>query len=206
MKIYIDFDDVICETAKYIARLAKDLFGTDLPYNEIRFFDLQKAYALSDAQYDRLMLECHTPESLLAYKETPYASSVINKWIRDGHDVSVITGRPFSSYEPSRMWLDHHGLERAPLFTVDKYGREKIFQAASHNMTLEQLYSMNFDFAVEDSPAAFDHLLHFENCWVAVFDRPWNRQEKLPGQQFARCRGWLEIDKMLKALQEQKTV
>ena len=197
MKIYIDFDDVICETAKHITKLAKELFGIELPYREMQFFNLQKVFELSDAQYNELMETCHTPENLLTYEETPYASSVINKWIDAGHEVSVVTGRPFDAYEPSRKWLDNHGLERAALYTVDKYGREKNVQSYTYAMTLEQLYSMDFDFAIEDSPVAFEHVLHFKNCKVAVFDRPWNRESELPNERFIRCSDWLEIDKLI---------
>ena len=55
MKIYIDFDDVICETAKYFTKIAKELFGIDVPYRQVQFFNLQKSFDLSDEQYDKLM-------------------------------------------------------------------------------------------------------------------------------------------------------
>ncbi len=194
MKVYIDFDDVICETAKYFTKIAKDLFGIEVPYSEVQFFNLQKTFELTDEQYDELMRVGHLPENLLAYEETPGASVIINKWVDAGHEVSIITGRPFNSYEPSRQWLDEHDLNRVPLFCVDKYGRETFNKDCTYSMTLEQLYSLTFDFAIEDSPAAFEHVLHFENCKVAVFDRPWNRQAKLPNDDFIRCDGWQEID------------
>lgn len=196
MKIYIDFDDIICETAEYFTKIAKELFGIDVPYRQVQFFNLQKSFDLSDAQYDELMEAGHTPENLLNYEETGGASRTINKWVDEGHEVFIITGRPFNSYEPSRTWLDEHQLERVPLFCVDKYGRETFGQDFIYNMTLEQLYSMTFDFAIEDSPAAFEHVLHFEKCKVAVFDRPWNRQVELPNDNFVRCGGWQEIDRV----------
>ena len=37
MKIYIDFDDVICETAKYFTKIAKELFDIDVPINRCSF-------------------------------------------------------------------------------------------------------------------------------------------------------------------------
>ena len=196
MKIYIDFDDVICETAEYFTKIARELFGIDVPYRQVQFFNLQKSFDLSDAQYDELMEAGHTPENLLNYEETAGASRTINKWVDEGHEVFIITGRPFNSYEPSRKWLDGHQLERVPLFCVDKYGRETFGQDFIYNMTLEQLYSMTFDFAIEDSPAAFEHVLHFEKCKVAVFDRPWNRQVEFPNDNFVRCEGWQEIDRV----------
>ena len=196
MKIYIDFDDVICETAKYFTKLAKDLFDINVPYNQVHFFNLQKSFGLTDTQYDELMIAGHLPENLLAYEETPGASETINKWLDDGHEVSIITGRPFESYESSRSWLDNHGLERVPVVCVDKYGRENFNKDFSYGMTLEELYQLTFDFAVEDSPAAFEHVMHFDNCKVAVFDRPWNNKFELPNDRFTRCRNWQEIDNL----------
>lgn len=136
------------------------------------------------------------PENLLNYEETPGASEAINKWVDQGHEVFIITGRPFNSYEPSRKWLDEHHLERVPLFCVDKYGRETAKQDYKYNMTLEELYNMTFDFAVEDSPAAFEHVIHFDNCRTAVFDRPWNSRAELPNDRFVRCKDWQEIDRV----------
>lgn len=197
MKVYIDFDDVICETAKNFTILAKELFDIDVPYEEVQFFNLKKSFDLDDEQYDKLMKAGHTPENLLSYEETADASETINKWIEQGHEVFIITGRPFDSYEPSRKWLDEHNLDRVPLFCVDKYGREKINQGCTYSMTLAELYSIPFDFAVEDSPAAFEHVQRFKNCKVAVFNRPWNASAELPNKNFVRCDGWKEIKDLL---------
>lgn len=201
MKVYIDFDDVICETAKFFTKLAKELFGIDLPYSEVQFFNLQKTFDLDDEQYGELMKAGHFPENLLAYEETPHASEIINKWLDEGHEISIITGRPFDSYEPSRKWLDEHGLERVPLFCVDKYGRESFNQGCSYSLTLQALYSMTFDFAIEDSPAAFEHVLHFDKCKVAVFDRPWNQKVEFPNDNFVRCADWQEINQIFEKMQ-----
>lgn len=194
MRVYIDFDDVICETARCFTKLAKELFNIDVPYNEVQFFNLKKSFDLDDTQYDELMKVGHFPENLLAYEETPGASETINKWVDKGHEVFIITGRPFDAYESSRKWLDEHALNRVPLFCVDKYGRETFNRDCTYNMTLSKLYDMQFDFAVEDSPAAFEHVLHFKNCKVAVFDRPWNERVTFPDDRFIRCRDWNEID------------
>lgn len=197
MKIYIDFDDVICETALYFTKLAKELFGIELPYSEVQFFNLKKSFNLNDEQYDELMKAGHIPENLLAYAETPGASKTINKWIDAGAEVYVITGRPFDAYEPSRRWLDEHGLDRVPLKCVDKYGRENFNEGCTYSMTLNELYDMTFDLAIEDSPAAFEHVMHFENCKIAVFNRPWNKSAILPDERFVRCDSWDSIDKLM---------
>ena len=194
MRIYIDFDDVICETARYFTIIAKQLFGIEVPYEKVKYFNLQKSFNLTDSQYCELMKEGHKPGILLAYEETPDASTIINNWVDEGHEVSIITGRPFDSYEPSRKWLDNHNLSRVPFFCVDKYGREINNHTNRFSMTLQDFYSMTFDFAVEDSPAVFEHLLHFENCKVAVFNRPWNENVEMPNKNFVRSKNWKEID------------
>ena len=196
MKIYIDFDDVICETAVFFTKIAKELFDIDLPYSQVQFFNLKKTFDLNDEQYDELMRVGHISSNLLSYEETADASKIINKWVDACHEVKIITGRPFDAYEPSRKWLDDHNLDRVPLFCVDKYGRESFNKDCSYSMTLEDLYALTFDFAIEDSPAAFEHVMHFENCKVAVFNRPWNKNEELPNDSFVRCDNWEKIDEL----------
>lgn len=67
MKIYIDFDDVICETGQFFSKIAKELFDIDVPYQQVQFFNLQKTFDLSDEQYDELMKVGHLSENLLKF-------------------------------------------------------------------------------------------------------------------------------------------
>ena len=87
MKIYVDFDDCLCESARTFSRLAFNMFGKDVPYEEMRYFNLQKAFGLTDEQYAQLLVRGHEPEVLLSFQETPGASAVINEWIGKGSDV-----------------------------------------------------------------------------------------------------------------------
>lgn len=190
MKIYIDFDDCLCETARAFTEIAKRLFGKDVPYEEVRFFNLQQSFELTDDEYEQLMLEGHRPEELLSYDETPGASKVINEWIDCGHEVYIITGRPSSAYDASRRWLDNHGLERVTLFCLNKYGRDSFIKNSEFTLELEDYYKMNFDYAVEDSPMAFKFFEHLPNLKVMVYDRPWNRECELPGENYTRCFDW----------------
>ncbi len=193
MNIYVDFDDCLCETGRAFSRLAADMFGINVPYGEMRYFNLQQAFGLTDEQYDRLLVRGHEPEVLLSFEETPGASAVINEWISQGHNVSVITGRPFNSYEPSRAWLDSHGLQNVKVYFLDKYGRENFLKYGDFNLTLDDFFRMEFDYAVEDSPLAFRFFDHLPDLKVMVFDRPWNRSAELPGSSYRRCPDWESI-------------
>lgn len=196
MKIYVDFDDVLCETGRYLSKLAEELFGIKVPYAEMLRFNLKEAFGLNDSQYDLLLKKGHERDVLIASEETPQASQTVNRWTKEGHEVFIITGRAFNTYEPSRIWLDNHNLKNVPLICVDKYGREGSCDW-SYGITLEELYGMDFDFAVEDSPVAYEHLMHFRKCTVAVFNRPWNSQSVFPNERFVRCAGWQDIDRLL---------
>jgi phosphoglycolate phosphatase-like HAD superfamily hydrolase len=112
LKIYVDFDDCLCETGRYFSVLAEKLFGKRVPYEDMRFFELQKTFSLTEEQFDHLMTEGHRPEALLSIEETPGASAGLQAWMNRGYEVFVITGRPYGAYEPSRLWLDRHGLDQ----------------------------------------------------------------------------------------------
>ena len=133
LSIYVDFDDCLCETARHFSGLVADMYGVDVPYESINFFDLKKSFSLTKEQYDHMMEIAHQPGVLLTYEETPGAIETVNDWIDKGYDVTVITGRPYSAYEASREWLDRHGLERVKLYCLNKYGRMRLNYLKENN-------------------------------------------------------------------------
>lgn len=190
MKIYVDYDDCLCETARNFSDLAVEMFGKNVPYEKIRYFELDKSFDLNEEQFVQFMSKGHEPDVLLSYEETPGASEVLNEWLRQGHDVSIITGRPFSSYEPSRAWLDRHDLKDVKLYCLNKYGRDGFIRDSDFSLELDDYYRMKFDVAVEDSPKAFKFFDHLPDLKVMVYDRPWNRECMLPGDNYTRCADW----------------
>ncbi len=197
MKIYVDFDDCLCETARSFSDLAVELFDKHVPYEEIRFFELDKSFDLNEEQYEQFMLKGHEPEVLLSYAETPGASSVINEWLSEGHEVSIITGRPFSAYDASRKWLDEHGLTQVKLYCLNKYGRDSFIKNSDFSLELEDYYKMAFDFAVEDSPKAFRFFSHLPDLKVLVIDRPWNKDCTFLNGNYIRCFDWESIQRIV---------
>ena len=190
MNIYVDFDDCLCETARHFSVLVKEMYGLDVPYEKIKYFNLQKSFSLTDEKYDELMIEGHKPDVLLSYEETPGAIQTLNSWFKKGHDVKIITGRPSSAYDASRQWLNQHGLEKVPLFCLNKYGRDTFIKGSTFNLELEDYYKMHFDYAVEDSPHAFKFFDHLPNLKIMVIDHPWNRECEFPNQNYKRCFDW----------------
>ena len=196
LNIYVDFDDCLCETAREFTNIAARLFGKNVPYEDVKFFNLQKTFDLTDEEYQEMMIEGHTHKTLIEYEETPGASTVLNELMDQGHTINIITGRPVTTYEDSRQWLDDHNLNRAKLLFLNKYGRDTFYEKGSYNLELADFYQMDFDFAVEDSPLAFPYLDHFDDLKVMVFDRPWN-QECTLGENYKRCTSWDMIKRYL---------
>ena len=199
MKIYVDFDDCLCETARSFSALAVEMFDKHVPYEQIRYFDLDRSFDLNEEQFEQFMTRGHQPEVLLSYEETPGASEVLSEWSALGHEVSVITGRPFSAYEPSRLWLDNHGLQNIKLYCLNKYGRDTFGKDKDYSLCLDDYYRMTFDYAVEDSPKAFRFFDHLPQLQVLVYDRPWNRECAFPGPNFRRCLDWKSIRSIVAA-------
>ncbi|MCR4691988.1 MAG: 2-dehydropantoate 2-reductase [Lachnospiraceae bacterium] len=198
MNIYVDFDDCLCETARHFSLLVKDLFGIWVPYEEIRYFNLQKSFSLEEKDYEEMMLKAHSPEVLLSYEETPGAVAVVREWLEKGHQVSVITGRPYSAFEASRQWLDRHDLSEVPLYCLNKYGRDSFIKNSDFSLEIEDYRKMHFDYAVEDSPSAFPFFDHLPELKVMVIDRPWNKDAVFPGKNYQRCFDWEMIRDLVK--------
>ncbi len=177
MRIYIDFDDVLCETARHLSALARELFDRDVPYEAISGFDLKKAFDLSDAEIDGLMEHAHRTGFLTDIAPAPGGLEAVRTLETRGHDLVIVTGRPSASHDGSCGWLRKHGLAHLSLLYVDKYGRAAAQPPPDAPKTLsrEEFATLHFDVAIDDAPGALDLLANRQNCTVIVYDRPWNR-------------------------------
>jgi uncharacterized protein len=194
MRIYSDFDDVLCETAQALSDLAKGMFGRDVPYENIEFFNLQKAFSLTDEEINSLMARAHEPDFLVALNPIPGAVKAVQELSEAGHEVIIVTGRQSLCHEGTSQWLRDHGLGHLPIIYVDKYRRAPPTLPAHlpKMLTIEELHELHFDMAIDDSPTALDLLKHRTQCHLVVFDRPWNRNYP-SAPHIRRAYSWQEI-------------
>lgn len=202
MRIYVDFDDVISETARTLCGLADRLYGRKIRYEDVFAFDLKTSFGLSRSEIDALMDVAHSHEYLLAYPETPGAAATLSAWRGRGLDIEIVTGRPAFTQAGTREWLDLRGLGDIPVIHVDKFGREPPPSSpdAPRAMDVDTFCRRRYDFAVEDSPTGLLHLARIPGCRVAVYERPWNAKVPLPSPAFTCCANWQEIDELLQSL------
>lgn len=189
--MYLDVDDVLAETTRAIARVASELFGTGVRFEQMRTFNLQHSLALTAQQHDELVSAIHEPDFLSGLSPIDGAVEHVERLATVGARVSVVTGRPPDSRAPTESWLQAHGFSFEVLHMVDKYDRHQ----GPDVVSLEALPGHGYDVAVEDSPSVARFLAN-HGVRVLLFDRPWNHDARLP-QAVERVHSWEQVAERL---------
>jgi hypothetical protein len=194
--IYVDFDDVLCDTATALTLLLQSLYGKVVDPETIADFDLGKSFDLNGEELIGFMEQAHTEEVLHSMRPNTGARDVLASWRSSGYRVWIVTGRPPEAEQASLEWLDQHHMPFDKLVFVDKYGRGKPGAAACGPRVLDprELAQHDFRLAVDDAPRMLEFLAESTRASVVIFDRPWNscvKERSLP--RAARCRTWADI-------------
>jgi uncharacterized HAD superfamily protein len=196
-RIYVDFDDVLCETARGLAALLEQEFGKTVAFEQITEFNLEKSFSLSATEIEHLMHLGHQPEFLENLPPVPGAVDGLLGWSRLGYEISVVTGRPPWSADASHAWLRKHGLEPDNMVFVDKYGRMTSDDLSGLAISLDELTSLEFCLALEDAPGMATYLVQNMSMPVVVLERPWNADAVIPEKEerrsLHRCRDWMHV-------------
>ena len=197
-RIYVDYDDVVTETARALAAQLRREGSWAPAFEDIRAFDLHISFRLDNDAYDAFMERAHSDAELLALEEVPGACATLRAWLDDGLAPVVVTGRPPYAYAASRAWLDTRGLKDLPLVIADKYNRFVGDPPPGVSVAhLDDLRRMGFLLAIDDAPPALDFVVASGLCPALVFDRPWNRAY---GPALPRVCTWREIDALVRKM------
>ena len=189
--IYVDMDDVICETCRGFLKLLHSEFNRCVAYEDVKVFDLTKSFSMSFDEIEVFMERAHQPDILSAFIPLPGALETLQNWVDRGYKIDIMTGRPPSTRVITEEWLDRHGVGYNSLNFVDKYGRREFDSSFCEALTLADLAAKRFCLAVEDSAATAEFLAEHEVAPVVLIDRPWNRKEISDG--IKRMTGWQEL-------------
>jgi uncharacterized HAD superfamily protein len=121
--VYVDMDDVLCETAQHFLTILKRDFGKKFAFEQLTDFDVGDACELTVEEREELYRIVHYGEELLSIPPIPGAVDVLQQWSAAGYGIAIVTGRPPDTYEPSAQWLKKHRVPHDRIFIVDKYGR-----------------------------------------------------------------------------------
>ena len=192
-RIYVDFDDVLCETAAALADLLARRFGRKIRVDDISSFNLGESFSLTPEELDHFFELAHRPEELLQYQPMPGVRAALQHWLDTGYAVDIVTGRPPLSDGTSREWLRQHAIPHSGLIFVDKYGRYGAVGDVT-GISLADFRQRHYCLAIDDSPTMIRFLVEEMRLPVVIMDRPWNRAvEVKPGLPVCRCADWRAI-------------
>lgn len=198
-RIYVDLDDVLCETAQAFLGILRRDYGKTVEFEDIACFDLGRSFALTPPELEEFMRKAHEPEILSSLEPVEGAVEVLEDWVAAGYEVAVVTGRPSSTHEVSREWLVEAGIPHQSLTFVDKYSRlGRPTDGGPPVVPLAELGRTQYRLAVEDSTDMAEFLAGELGLQVLLYDRPWNRQpspsvDAGAAGEIHRCNGWREI-------------
>lgn len=192
--VYVDMDDVLCQTAQHFLTILERDFGKRFTFEQLTDFDVGQVCELTVDEKQELYRIVHQGEELLNIPPIPGAVDVLQQWSAAGHEIAIVTGRPPDTYEPSVQWLNKHGVPHNRILMVDKYGR--FAPDGSQCISLEALINHSFCWAVEDSPIMAMYLASQMKTPVALLDRPWN-QKDTQHELVSRHYNWIEIAQAL---------
>lgn len=197
MRIYVDIDDVLCETAASLCGLAAREFGRHVAYEDVGVFDLQQVFGLTDGEMKRFAVLSHEPECLKGFPLTEGAVEGLKALRAAGAEIDILTGRPAASHRATAEWLASVGLGDFQVEYVDKYGRSFLRNPDDPpTVPLAELMRRRYDVAIDDSPVILESLAAWGNTRVLVFDRPWNRGFAL-APNMTRVVGWKGVREVL---------
>jgi uncharacterized HAD superfamily protein len=196
-RIYVDFDDVLCETARAFLSLLRRNHGRTVAFERILSFDLGRSLGLEPGEARELMRQLHTREMLVSIEPVDGAVPVLTRWAEAGCTICVVTGRPPFTDTASREWLEANGVPYDSLTFVDKYSRNHAASGGVRALDLREFGCREFCLAIEDSPSMAGFLAREMNVPVVIFDRPWNADApvvRAAGEAgIRRCSTWREI-------------
>jgi uncharacterized HAD superfamily protein len=192
--IYVDMDDVLCETAQHFLTILERDFGKQFSFEQLTEFDVGEACELTPAEREELYRIVHNDDELLSIPPIDGAINVLQQWTATGYEIAIVTGRPPDTLGPSIEWLKRHQVPHEKVLIVDKYGR---FAAdGTQCISLAALMEHSFCWAVEDSPTMAVYLATEMKLPVALLDRPWNRIN-IKHDLVGRHKHWHEIARAL---------
>ena len=176
MPVYVDFDDVLCESARTLARISGERYGKPVAFEEIYSFDLNQSFGLDASEQQDLFTLFHDEDMLASIPPIPDAITGMRKWAAAGCRIEIVTGRPPVTQDVSCAWLRAHDVPFHGITFVDKYRRGHAAVDGVKQCTLEEVLDHQYALVVDDSPETIVYLATHTAWNLFLFDRPWNQK------------------------------
>ncbi|HEB89423.1 MAG TPA: hypothetical protein ENI85_07620 [Deltaproteobacteria bacterium] len=200
-RIYVDIDDVLCETIQRLVDLLEHLHDRRVDPRAVEHFDLARSFGLDRAEIEVFMDRAHDDEVIESIEPVAGAADVLSDWKASGDQITLVTGRPPKTNAASRRWLESHRLDHDALHHLDKWARPSWNPEGLPAIRFEELPDFGFDVAIEDSLDTAVRLVEELDIPVVLMDRPWNRSlghlARRTRDALIRCTDWMQVARVV---------
>jgi len=179
MRIAVDFDGVLFDHVPYVLRGFRDAHGIDLEEEGFRYWDFFQYRAVREKN---LTWQCVSavlraidtdPAIHMLPARDAHAREVMARWMRQGHEVSVVTARGEEARETTELFLERNRIPHDALVmrASRKTGYDVLVDDAPHNVLM----------AAADGGMAL------------LMDHPYNRDVPTKRNP-VRVRNWRDVD------------
>jgi beta-phosphoglucomutase-like phosphatase (HAD superfamily) len=177
-RIAIDIDSTLHHYWDLLARVARERYGVELPYEE------QLDWGITVLERDAVVhcvQETHTDENIEAAVPYPGAVDAVQRWHADGHWIHVTSHRSDTAAPATARWLDAVGIPFDDLHcSFDKITR---------------CVELGIHVLVDDSPVNIERARE-AGMVPATLVHPWNRE--LVGEGVVGADDWPELERRLR--------
>lgn len=192
--IYVDVDDVVSRTTETYPDVVAQEFGKTVSFEDLTGFDLKHCFQLTDNEFQYFFDLVHQSDFLLGFEPVEGAVETLKAWADMGHIIDIVTGRPTSAQDATLAWLERNGVPFRGFIMVDKYDRPG--NDMSLAITKQELSTMHYDLAVEDSPDMAMFLAQDMDVPTALIHQPWNHGCNAHDN-LVRCTSWSDVHPMI---------
>ena len=114
--VYVDMDDVLCQTAQHFLEILERDFGKKFAFEQLTDFDVGQACELTAEEREVLYRIVHDGEELLSIPPIPGAVDVLQQW--------SAAGRPLADQKANSIWKQALAEYREP--SIDPAIREAL--------------------------------------------------------------------------------
>lgn len=157
-KIAIDIDSTLHHYWDLLERIARDLYGVEIPYAKQRTWGIEQ---LEREQLVACIAQSHSDDNIRDAEPYPGAVETVRAWHAAGHWIHVTSHRALATREATAAWLDGIGLPYHDLHcSFDKISR---------------CVELGIDVLVDDSPVNLERARD-AGILGATLIHPWNEQ------------------------------
>jgi uncharacterized HAD superfamily protein len=181
-KLGFDIDDTIADSFSYYLPLLNEKFNKNITVNDVNgrlsdVYDIPKS--LMDEFFKNFGNEIF--EDLSPF---PKSVETINKWYDEGHEIIIITARPLTAVERTKIWLKQNGIKYHELY----------FDEEKSNLAKD----LNLNAFVDDYPKVVESM-HKVGITTIFMDLPKNRKNST-SEGIIRVKDWNEVESTIEGL------